>query len=345
MKLKKAINQFIEHSKNKGRKSPSTIKNYQRYLLRFLAFTGDIKPLEITLDHIDNFQKHLIKSGASLTTQKFYLIGIRVLLKYLRVRKDILCLDFQKIELPVTPRKILPALTDKEIKKLLQASITPPAGNSRYSWQSLRDRTILEILLGSGLRVSELVKLRTGDLDFENKQMIVQGKGNKNRVGFLTNDAIRHLRRWLKVRPTNSEYLFTTRGKDKFEPLTTRSVQRLVRELGKRAEIRMAVTPHVLRRSYGARMSRRGANLRTIQELLGHSQVTTTQLYTAITQPELQKEFKRANTNIIKNVPDGEKRNEFVVMSTDNFYKLTGMIASNRKLLLRICKELKIKTS
>jgi integrase/recombinase XerD len=325
--MKNLINEFIEHEKTKGRKAQSTIRNYQMYLGRFSDFTGNIKPEEISLDLIDKFQKEIAKN-ASISTQSYYLIAIRVFLKWLRVRKDIQALDPEKIELPKINRKIQDALTDKEVDQLLKAVV--PQRRTQ-----IEDRAMLELMVGSGIRVGELVKLRVQDIDFENKTFIVNGKGNKDRLCFLTNSACHFLQKHLGVRKSNSPLLFE---------ITPRSVQRMVQRTAQEAGIKKRVTPHTLRRTFGAIMLNHGADVRHVQDFLGHSNIQTTQFYTQISKPDLKKVFRLANTKMVKNTPSGVK-NEFVVMSKDNFYKLTGMIGHNQKLLSRICEKLKIKTN
>ena len=328
--MKKLIKEFINHEKTKGQKAKSTIENYQRYLTKFSDYTGDIKPMKVNLDLIDGFQKSLIKNKAGISTQHYYLIAIRVFLKWLRLRKDLDCLDPEKIELPKIHRKIQDSLTEKESKALLQSAI--PQGK-----QGIRDRAVLELLIGSGIRVGEIVKLKVNDLDFENKRFIVNGKGDKDRTCYLTDGACHFLKKHLETRKYQSPYVFNTRGNG--EALNSRSVQRLVKKQAQVAGIKKTTTPHTLRRTFGCSMLRRGVDLRYIKEFLGHENIGTTTLYTKVENPELAQKFKIANKRIVKNV-DGGARQEFVVMSQDNFYKLTGMISQNRQLLLEINRKL-----
>lgn len=340
MKLKKAIQDFIEHSKTKGRKTPATLKTYRLQLLQFYRFADNIKPEEITLDLIDAYQKKMAKEGATASTQSHHLTVIKVFLKYLKIRRNLNVLDFQKIELPKVTKKIGEILTDKEIDRLLKATVPNTEMRSRQ-------RAILEILVCSGIRVGELCSLLASDVDFKAKRFKVRGKGGKERICFLTNEAVHYLKKYLRLRKHNSDYLISTyaRRHDTLgKPTDPRSIQRAVKLCAERAGLHQKrVYPHMLRRSFGARMLRNQVDLRYIKDFLGHSNIQTTTLYTKVGEPELEKQFKRANTNAIRSVPDGEKKNEFVVMSTDNFYKLTGMIAKNRSILMAICRKFEIK--
>lgn len=330
MKLKKAIREFLSYQKLKGQRAASTIENYNHYLKVFLSFAGDIKVTEINLDLIDNFQKYLLeKKGLKQATACYHLVSLRVLLKYLSIRKDINCLNWQKVELPEVEKKILPALTEKEEERLLLAA--KPNKKRR-----LRDRAILQLLLSSGIRVSELTNLKIKDVDFNNRRFTVTGKGNKQRVCFFDKKTAHFLQRHLKERKQqDSKLLFCGQNSS----LTPRTIQRTIKKYAKKARIReKVVTTHTLRRTFGARMLRHGVDTRHIQRFLGHKTIVTTQLYTNIEQPELQNIYSKANSSMVKNAPGGIK-NEFVLLSKDNFYKITGAISANRALLKRLCKK------
>jgi len=329
--MKKLIKEFINHEKTKGQKAKSTIENYQRYLTKFSDYAGDIEPTEVNLDLIDGFQKSLIKNKAGISTQHYYLIAIRVFLKWLRVRKNLDCLDPEKIELPKIHRKIKNALTDKEADSLLKSAIP-------QNREGVRDRLILELLIFSGPRVSELTNLKISDLNLENKTALVTGKGDKTRQIYLTEPTIHFIKKHLEVRNCESDYLFNTRGGE--EKLTARSIQRLIKRSAEKALIKRKVTPHDCRHFFASQMLNKGLNIRQVQTMLGHSSIQTTEIYTHVTDPELKKAFKMAHSSF-NNKPDGTPyKNEFVVMSKENFYKLTGMISQNRQLLLEINRKL-----
>ncbi len=307
------IEEYLHYLELKG-KAKSTIKNYRRYLSDFSKF-ANCRVEDITLDIIDKFQGKLAATQ-SLVTQSYYLITIRSFLKFLRVRKELPVLDPLRIDLPKTRRKILDALSEGEIKRLIR---TIPMGSEF----DIRTRAIAEFLLGSGVRVAELCRLKVSDIDLKLKWFRVLGKGDKQRVCFMTDEMVRTLKKYLQTRRNNSIYLFTRF--DKYEnnkPITTRSIERLIKEQGVKAAIAKAVTPHVLRRTFAARLLRKGVDIRYVQEFLGHESIQTTQWYTKIEQNELERVYRLANKKVVKDV----KQSEQLIISKESFGRLHGRI-------------------
>lgn len=329
--MKHLIQDFLDNQRIKRTRSGSTIANYEHYLATFADFAGDITPDLITLDLVDAYQKDLSQKVGQSTVY-YHLTALRVFLRWLRVRKDLDTLDPDKIELPQRRVKLQDNLTDKETKALLSAA-------SPYSHGGMRDRAILEVLLCSGVRVGELVKILIADIDFENKRFIVHnGKGGKDRICYLTDSALLFVKKYLATREDDLPYLFLSRNKCQF---ISRSIQRLVRSYAKAAGITKKVTPHSLRRTFGATMLRRGVDMRYIKEFLGHSSVITTQLYTKVENVELENKFRVANKPSCRQVELGA-RDEAAVIEKENLAKLRGELYYHRKLLKAICEKLEI---
>lgn len=330
--MEKQIEEFLNYLSLKG-KAPSTIKNYRRYLLEFNSF-AKCNVEDLTLDTVDRFHSRLVTKNISLVTQSYYLITIRSFLKFLRVRKELPVLDPLRIDLPKTRRKMLDALSEDEVKRLLKVA-------PFFSEYNIRARAIIEFLLGSGVRVAELCSLKVSDIDLKQKWFRVTGKGNKQRLCFINNDMVVALKKYLATRRNNSIYLFTRY--DKYEdgkPITTRSIERLVKECGIKAGITKPVTPHVLRRTFAAKLLRKNVDIRYIQEFLGHDSLQTTQWYTKIEQNELEKVYRIASSKTSKNV---KKETEQIIISRESLNKLRGMIGNTMRNQNEILREIREK--
>ncbi|MFA6436109.1 MAG: tyrosine-type recombinase/integrase, partial [Candidatus Gracilibacteria bacterium] len=292
MPLSQFITRFLEHAEIGKQQSVKTIENYHHYLTRFLTWAGDIEPDKITLDLVHRYRLYLNRfkdtrgRTLSLKTQNYHLIALRAFLKYL-VKNDILTLAPEKIELGKTPKRTVEFLTREEVERLLLAvPLDTKTG--------LRDRTILETLFSTGLRVSELANLNRNQVDLKRKEFMVRGKGKKPRIVFLSERCAEWLDRYLKSREDNWNPLFINMRRhragdgleigEKFR-LTTVSIENIVRRTTVFAGIIKKVTPHTLRHSFATHLLTRGADLRSVQEMLGHSSITTTQIYTHLTNP------------------------------------------------------------
>jgi len=225
------------------------------------------------------------KQPLSKSTQNYYLIALRTFLKYLSTR-NINTLSPEKIELAKTSERQITFLKDEELEEIL-------AKPNLKTIQGLRDKAILDLLFSTGLRVSELCHLKKEDINLEKNEFSVKGKGGKIRVVFLDDDARESLKRYLSARNDKSEYLFVSYGHTNSPvampqgKITPRSVQRMIKKYSKAAGITKNVTPHVLRHSFATDLLMAGADLRSVQALLGHSSVTTTQIYTHVTDKHL----------------------------------------------------------
>lgn len=289
--LKELKRQFLEYLEIEKGRSVKTIENYDRYLTRFLAETKVSAPSKLDERTVRDFRLWLNRqpgtSGAMKhKTQNYYMIALRAFLKYLR-KHEIESLSPEKIELAKVGGRDLDLITADELNRLMKA----PHGDDA---QSLRDRAILELLFSTGLRVSELCSLDS-DLDLTRDEFSVRGKGDKVRVVFLSTTAKKAIAEYLKKRGDMSDALFVgygragKGGKGKDAPrLTPRSVERLVKQYAIKAGITRKVTPHVIRHSFATDLLENGADLRSVQALLGHANIATTQVYTHVTDKRLR---------------------------------------------------------
>ncbi len=294
MSISELITDFLEYLEIEQNRSQATIANYDRYLQRLVEFAGDIDVAKLDNELIRKWRLWLNRitdeKGESIgkTTQNYHLIALRSFLKYL-AKREVKALPSDKIELAHVKRPQVNFLEVDEVAKLINTpDVETPAG--------LRDRTILELLFSSGLRVSELVGLNRDQINLERLEFTVRGKGQKDRPVFISDEAADWLGRYLKSRTDNYKPLFihlsgSKEGLDDgaYTRLTARSVQRLVARYAKLAGITKTVTPHTLRHSFATDLLINGADLRSVQSLLGHANIATTQIYTHITDPQLKK--------------------------------------------------------
>lgn len=292
MQLSKALHEYLLYLEIEKNKSFKTIDNYQRYLGKFIDFLGDVDIQEITLDDIRNFRHYLnhLPNNLSINTINYHLISIRAFFKYLALR-DFQVLVADKIELPKTIRPKVEFLNVDEIERLREVL-------KGDKIQNLRDMAILELFFASGLRISELVSLNKSDIDLKTKEFVIRGKGGKLRPAFLTEDACHAIGIYLNRRKDNFKALFISSkvkpdlitkkiAIDKYR-LSTYRVQEMIRMASSRAGIIKKVTPHTLRHSFATKLLNNGADIRSVQEMLGHSSVSTTQVYLHVTNKKLK---------------------------------------------------------
>lgn len=282
--LKTEFLEYLEIEKGRGVK---TVENYDRYLSRFLAHTKITSPSKLTEQLVREFRIHLNRQGLKLKTQNYYLIALRAFLKFLR-KRNVESLNPERIELAKVGQRDLDLITTDELARLMAG----PKGNDLTS---LRDRAILELFFSTGLRVSELCSL-SRDLDLSRDEFSIRGKGEKVRVVFLSPAAKKAVKEYLDKRDDVDEALFVQMGKNsknaKDIRLTPRSVERIVKKYAVKAGITRKVTPHVIRHSFATDLLENGADLRAVQALLGHSNITTTQVYTHVTDKHLREVHK-----------------------------------------------------
>jgi site-specific recombinase XerD len=289
--------EFLEYLEIERGSSLKTVENYQRYLTRFFEFTKVKNPIDITDEKVREFRLYLNRqssgnnraTGETLKkkTQNYYLIGLRGFLKYLAKHK-IDTLPADRIELAKVPERSLDLISTAELERLLKA----PDGNDL---KSLRDKAILLLLFSTGLRVSELCSL-TRDVNFQSGEFSIRGKGSKVRVVFISDDAIKAINEYLKQRPDMDDALFVKVGDEKGdgkEGLARRSIERIVKHYAIKAGISKKVTPHVMRHCFATDLLSNGADIRSVQIMLGHSNIATTQIYTHVTDKQLREVHKK----------------------------------------------------
>ena len=302
MELKDGLIRFIEYLEIEKNCSNLTVRNYHHYLSVFVEwFTRQNKGScveDVDQESIRQFRlflaRHTDTKGRLLKriTQNYYVIALRSFLRYM-VKNDVKAVSPDKIDLAKTEGRSLKFLTPEQLWRLVTSvDVSNFAG--------IRDRAILETLFSTGLRVSELVKLNRLQLNFDTREIGVIGKGQKPRVVFLSDQAVLWLKKYLEVRKDEFVPLFIHLREDKNEEnngekmrLTTRSVERILAKYVQKARIPIKATPHTLRHSFATDLLIKGADLRSVQEMLGHKNVGTTQIYTHVTNPQLKNIHQR----------------------------------------------------
>lgn len=293
MDYEPAVAEFLQYLELEQNRSRKTIQNYSHYLNRLSDFAGDIKLSEIDDELIRKWRMWLNRlptSNAdelSKMTQNYHLIALRSFLRFCAKRNwETLAPD--KIELARTKRPQVTFLTGEELERL-----TAQPDTSKLN--GLRDRAILELLFSSGLRVSELVGLDRDHINLKRREFMVRGKGQKDRPIFISAEAADWINKYLEMRADNTKPLFIRYSGSKkidnsgnFTRLTARSIQRMVARYALLAGITKHVSPHTLRHSFATDLLMNGADLRSVQAMLGHSNIATTQIYTHVTDPHLK---------------------------------------------------------
>lgn len=290
---------FLEHLEIEKGRSLHTVSSYDRYLTRFLEYSKAKKPKDITDDLVREYRLWLNRRPAlphsanpetiKKKTQNYYLIALRAFLKYLR-RRGVESLSPERIDLAKVSERSLEIISSEELSRLLEAS-------DGEDIKSLRDKSILELLFSTGLRVSELCALNR-DIDLRKDELSVRGKGEKIRVVFITEKARSALCDYLDKRVDIEEAMFIQLSKNADERkkdalrLTPRSVERLVKKYAIKAGISKKVSPHTIRHSFATDLLQNGADLRSVQALLGHANISTTQVYTHVTDKHLHEIHK-----------------------------------------------------
>jgi len=304
MFVSEALTDFLEHLEIEGGRSQNTIRNYSLYLERFIEFAGDIEVVKITSEIIRRYRLWLNRykndndgKELSILTQSYHLIALRGFLTYLS-RRDIPSLSADKIILPKTVRKQVTFLQYDEVVNLID-------NIPLDSEQGLRDRAIIELLFSSGLRVSELVNLNRDHINLKRREFMVRGKGQKDRPVFVSQHAAEHVENYLQARQDSLPALFLSYSRRSTKPtmsgdyrrLSARSIQRMVSHYARLAGITKHVSPHTMRHSFATDLLMNGADLRSVQSLLGHSSISTTQVYTHVTDQHLKDIHERFHSD------------------------------------------------
>jgi len=324
MNIRDLKTQFLEYLEIERGRSQKTIENYDRYLNNFLNWARINNSSDISDNLVRNYRIFLNRyrdkneKGLKKATQGYYIIALRSFLKYL-AKRDIKTLQAEKVETGKTPDREVEFLEFDEVERIIAAA-------SGASFKALRDQAILELLFSAGLRVSEIVSINRDRLNFKSGELSVRGKGDKIRVVFISDSAKSAIRNYLEKRTDidlalfvrdakaqekfskkgqtqglslqkrnkkNAEADFVSAQKDKDNlRLTPRSIQRIVKYYAAKAGIMKNVHPHTLRHSFATDLLINGADIRSVQAMLGHSSITTTQVYTHITNKQLKEVHK-----------------------------------------------------
>ena len=294
MDIKELLKDYLDYLEIEKNRSIKTRVNYERYLKKFLEFSKISRPEQISQDLTRQYRLWLNRRSIKKNTQNYYLVALRNFLKYL-AKRDLKTLSADKIELGKQSERQVIFLENNELERLLNAP-------DNDSFKSLRDRAILELLFSTGLRVSELGGLNRDSINLKSGEFAVRGKGDKVRLVFLSETAKTALKNYLQKRQDIDEALFirnisaqggsASGGKNPAKSdnlrLTSRSIERLVHYYAAKAGLSKKVTPHTLRHSFATDLLINGADIRSVQALLGHSNITTTQIYTHITDKQLR---------------------------------------------------------
>ena len=279
--LERFVN-YLQYTKNV---SPKTIENYSLRVNRFIDYVWDIDASEIKMIHVQDFRTSLIKQGLSPKTVNYHAVGLRSFFKFM-LRNDVETLSPEKVDLAKIPPRRVSYLSEQQVQDILDA----PSASEKKPLKIFRDKAILATLYGTGLRVTELITLKTKDIKLNENQFSVIGKWSKLRSVFLTQDAKEKLKKYIFSRGDDSEYLFISLSPNSYgQPLSRNSVESLVKKYAEFAWITEKVTPNTLRHSFATSLLRRGADIRSVQALLGHSSIQTTQIYTHVDDKYLQK--------------------------------------------------------
>lgn len=300
--LSDMILDYIEHLEVEGGRSAKTAENYQRYLERFVEFLGNVPVHTITTEHVRKYRlwlnRHSNERGEtlSLMTQNYHLVALRGFLRYLSYR-DITSLSPEKITLPKVTRKQVTFLHYDEITRLIeQIDCSTEVG--------LRDRAIIELLFSSGLRVSELINLNRDHVNTKRREFTVRGKGQKDRPVFVSQSAAEHVDAYLAERMDNLPPLFLSYSRNNISSMTgdyrrlsARSIQRMISKYARLAGITKHVSPHTMRHSFATDLLMNGADIRSVQTMLGHSSIATTQVYTHVTDQHLREVYEKFHSD------------------------------------------------
>lgn len=308
--LSDLISDFIEYVEVEKGRSRLTARNYQLYMDRLVEFAGDIPAKQITPELVRKYRlwlnRYVDEQGRELSTitQGYHLIALRSFLKYCS-RRDIETMNADLIDLPKVHRQQVSFLTAEEVARLFDSVDTGPDVGKR-------DKAILELLFSGGMRVSELCNLNRDNINLDRREFMIRGKGGKDRPIFISQTAADKIEDYLMTRTDNLKPLFLNNSRNvqtdidddsvdasEARRLTSRSVQRLVAKYARDAGITKHVTPHTLRHSFATDLLMNGADLRSVQSMLGHASISTTQIYTHVTDPHLKETHDKYQSEIV----------------------------------------------
>jgi len=302
MYMSELILDYIEHLEVEGGRSYKTGENYTLYLERFVEFSNNTTVDKITSEMIRKYRlwlnryKNNNEDELAIITQSYHLIALRGFLTYLS-KRDIPSLSPEKIELPKVSRKQVTFLHYDEVARMLD-------GIPLDSESGLRDRAIIELLFSSGLRVSELVNLNKDHVNTKRREFMVRGKGQKDRPVFIGEATALRVEDYLAARLDNLPPLFLSYSRNNtagtsgdYRRLTARSIQRIINKYARLAGITKHVSPHTMRHSFATDLLMNGADIRSVQSMLGHSNISTTQVYTHVTDEHLREVYEKFHSD------------------------------------------------
>lgn len=297
--MKRYVQGFLEYLEIEKGRSLRTVDSYTFFLKRFSDFARVDSPAKISPTLVRRYKlflnRYRSKNGKPLkrSSQNHHLIALRSFLRYLAQQEGMDVLPPDRVELMDEPDREVEVLNEESLEALLSAPDT-------RTKRGLRDKAILELLFSTGMRVSELASLNVDDVNLKTREMSVMGKGGKIRVVFISDDASESLANYLGAREDDYKPLFIRYAGGKASApggeglrLTVRSIQKIVKKYARKAGLAMEPSPHTLRHTFATDLLRRGADIRAVQELLGHSNIATTQIYTHITNPQLKKVHRK----------------------------------------------------
>ena len=295
--LKKHIRRYLEYLEVERGRSTRTVRNYDFYLERFAEWADWPSPANITKEMVRKYRLYLNRelegredANLKKSTQNYHLIALRNFLRYL-ARNDIKTLSADKIELAKQETRKVDFLDEDELRRLFGVL------EDADGLIGKRDRAIVHMLFSTGLRVSELANLKIDQINLKKSDFTVKGKGSKHRIVFLSDKAREYLKAYLHARKDTSPYLFVghdrAKGSRKAMPVSSRTVQRVIERFASEAGITKKITPHSLRHTFATDLLENGADLRSVQEMLGHESITTTQIYTHVTNRGLKQVHKK----------------------------------------------------
>lgn len=297
--LSSYLRTFLEYLEIEKGRSLMTVRNYEFYLKRFIDWAKDPQTDGVNVDMIHDYRLFLNRmerdgepQGLKKTTQNYHLIALRTYLKFL-ARRDVPTMAPEKIELAKQGTREVQFLEGGDLPRLLEA----PDKSDAQPIVKARDKAILELFFSTGMRVSELAKLKKDQINLKREEFSVRGKGDKTRVVFLSQQARHALGQYLDMREDEAPYMFVRHdraksGTKEVGSLTPRSIERMVKHYAAAAGIPKKVSPHTLRHSFATDLLMNGADLRSVQAMLGHSSITTTQIYTHVTNQQLKEVHK-----------------------------------------------------
>ena len=295
--FEKYVREFLEYLEVERGRSTKTVRNYDFYLRRFGEWANCVHPSAITDESVRKYRLYLnreVEGRDEITlkksTQNYHLIALRAFLRYLS-RRDIKTMSADKIELAKQDSRMVEFLEEEELRRLFGALQDAPGIIGR------RDRAIVQALFSTGLRVSELANLKIDNINLRRDEFTVKGKGSKHRVVFLSEFAKKFIKEYLQMRRDTSPFLFVGHDRAKnarvATPLSSRSIERIMKKYAAAAGITKKITPHTLRHTFATDLLRNGADIRSVQSMLGHESITTTQVYTHVTDKHLHQVHKR----------------------------------------------------